>query len=85
VVFLAITPDGLNDALRVAADSGSPIWCGADAIPEQAYLALKAKDLSRFIYDLGDRDPLALEGALNTIALHHPNEVIWVEVATAPN
>jgi hypothetical protein len=81
VVFLAITPSGLKDALRVAADSGSAVWCGADAISEEAYATLKGKRRSRFIYDLGTRDPLVLEGALDTIGQHHPDEVVWVEAA----
>ncbi|MDM0078935.1 hypothetical protein QTH90_31335, partial [Variovorax sp. J2P1-59] len=59
VVFLAITPNGLKEALRLAADSGPPV---SDAISEQAYGAQKAKGLSRFSYPLGAREPLVLEG-----------------------
>ena len=79
MVFLAITPNGLKEALRLAADSGPPVWCGADAISEDDYCARKGKGLSRFIYPLGARDPLVLEGALDTIDQHHPGEVVWVE------
>lgn len=85
MVFLAITPRGLKDALREASSSDTAVWCGADAIAELAYIALEAKDLSRFDYGLGDRDPFTMQGALETIALHHPNDVIWVEAATAPS
>jgi hypothetical protein len=67
VVFLGITPNGLTEALRLAADSGRPVWCGADAISEEAYTARKEKSLSRFIYPLGARDTLVLKGALDTI------------------
>lgn len=55
MVFLAITPAGLKDALRLAAGSGTAAWCGADAISEQAYGELKAKNLSRLIYELEAR------------------------------
>lgn len=79
MVFLAITPKGLAEALRLAAVSGRQVWCGADAISEEAYTARKEKGLSRFIYPLGARDPLVLESAFDTIDQHHPDEVVWVE------
>lgn len=79
MVFLAITPNGLTEALRLAADSGRTVWCGADTISEEAYTARKEKGLSRFIYPLGARDKLVLERALDTIDQHHPGEVVWVE------
>nr|WP_301334581.1 hypothetical protein [Variovorax dokdonensis] len=68
--------------MRLAADSGRSVWCGSDAITEEDYGARKEKGLSRFIYPLGARDPLILEGALDTIDQHHPGEVVWVEAAT---
>lgn len=85
MVFLAITPNGLTEALRLAVDSGRPVWCGADAISEEAYTALNEKNLSRFIYQLGARDTLVLEGALDTINQHHPGEVVWVEASASAN
>jgi hypothetical protein len=81
VVFLAITPTGLADALRVAADSDTAVWCGADAISRGEEVALGREELSRFSYGLGTRDPEVLESALGTIGQHHPGEVVWVEAA----
>lgn len=83
MVFLAITPGGLKDALRVAVSSGTTVWCGADAVSEQDFAALKGTGLTRFAYELGARDPRVLEGALDTIDQHHPNEVVWVEAAVS--
>src|SRR2546422_445664 len=54
MVFLAITPSGLTDALR-AARADDAIWCGSDTITEADYARLKHPNLSRFIYELGDR------------------------------
>lgn len=82
MVFLAITPNGLEVALREAARSGSAVWCGADAVAERDFAALEGKGLTRFAYVLGARDPLVLERALDTIGQHHPDEVVWVESAT---
>jgi hypothetical protein len=83
VVFLAITPFGLKDAMRDAARSGAAVWCGADAITEQDFTALMGKGLTRFAYALGARDPLVLEGALDTIGQHHPDKIVWVEAAAS--
>lgn len=81
MVFLAITPGGLKDALREAASCGTAVWCGADAVSEADFAAQKGQSLTRFAYELGARDPLALEGAFDTIDQHHPGEVVWVEAA----
>lgn len=83
MVFLAITVGGLNSALRQAGSSGVAVWCGADAVSEEDFAALKGNGLTRFDYELGARAPLVLERALDTIDQHHPNEVVWVEAAPA--
>lgn len=80
MAFLAITPTGLKEALRLAAITDTPVWCGADAISEPAYLDLQAPDLSRFDHELGTRDSATLQDALRAISLHHPNEHVWVDV-----
>lgn len=83
MVFLAITPDGLKEALRIAVDPETPVWCGADAMSEEDYGARKGRNLSRFNYALGDRNAPTLERAVETINEHHPDEVVWVEAPTA--
>lgn len=83
MVYLAIRPAGLAEALS-AAPSPGVVWCGADAISEEAYAAiLSCNRPSRFIYDLADR--LLLDGALGTFREHHPGQTIWVEAPTAIN
>lgn len=83
MVFLAITPNGLKDALREAASSGTSVWCGAGAVSEEDFDARKVPGLTRFDYSLEDRDPLVLADALDTIEQHHPGEVVWVEAAAS--
>lgn len=83
VVFLAITPRGLKDALRKASGSGTAVWCGAEAVSEEDFSALRGAYLTRFDYELGARDPLVLEDALDTIDQHHPDEVVWIEAAAS--
>lgn len=78
MIYLAISPAGLNEILKTATPD-DVIWCGSDAISEEAYAALSTRNLSRFIYALSDRT--LLDDALQTIEEHHPDQFIWVEAA----
>lgn len=77
MVFLAISPAGLEMALRSAA-LDDVIWCGADAITEFDFEAKSDARLTRFDYDVGIHE---LGDALGTIREHHPGQTIWVEAA----
>jgi len=79
MVFLAITPQGLADALEVAKANSSSVWCGSDAIGEAEYSTRHGTNLSRFIYPLSGQPRSVIEGAIDTISEHHPGETIWVE------
>lgn len=78
MIYLALTAGGLQQAIR-SARAEDAIWCGSDAISEEAYAALEGVNLSRFNYALTDRS--LVNGALLTIEEHHPGQVIWVESA----
>jgi hypothetical protein len=81
MVLLAISVVGLEDALRLATDPAVSVWCGADAISETEYQTRCIPRLSRFIYSLQGETQEVMEGALDTIREHHPDEVVWVEGA----
>jgi hypothetical protein len=78
-VYLAISRQGLVDALSAAKPAGQAVWCGSNAISEQEYQQQGLKNLSRFNYPLQDAKSEETEVALSTIVEHHPNETIWVE------
>ena len=80
MIYLAITSEGLSQALRVAGNDDA-VWCGADAISETAWAALPAPKCTRFVHEL--RDLVLLDDALGTIEEHHPGQTIWIE-ATSP-
>ena len=84
MVFLAITPEGLQRALQLAGDAGLPIWCGSDAISDTDYGKLAGRNVSRFVYPLLSASAETLQGAIDTIAEHHPGEPVWVEHPTSP-
>ncbi|SDZ15205.1 hypothetical protein SAMN05421547_11355 [Delftia lacustris] len=79
MIFLAITPTGLAQALRAATENDA-IWSGSDAISEADYAARQWPNLSRFAYSLEDR--VLIDDAVSTIEEHHPEQTVWVE-ATA--
>jgi hypothetical protein len=79
MVYLAITQQGLADALSASELTGHTVWCGSDAMSEEEYQKRVPKNLSRFIYPLQNAEQNELGSALSTIAEHHPNETIWVE------
>ena len=83
MVFLALTPAGLRQAIKLAETQALSIWCGADAISEADYAKLGGFDVSRFIYPLVGEPKDVLQDALDTIAEHHPNATIWIEQAAA--
>lgn len=79
MVFLAITSTGLKEALRLAQADNSAAWCGADAISEADYLGQQDGNLSRFDYPLAGESREVIEGAIESVKEHHPNETVWVE------
>ena len=83
MVFLAITPSGLHQAISLSKVSPCVIWCGADAVSENDYEELRGLNISRFAYSLAGESLEVIEGALETIAEHHPNVTIWVEHGAA--
>lgn len=79
MVFLAISPAGLADVLRLTTDPAISIWCGADAIAESEFSTQRIPHLTRLTYPLLGEGRDVLEGALDTIREHHPGEIVWVE------
>jgi len=76
MVFLAITPSGLADALRTAGPDDA-VWCGSDAISQEEYELLAVHNLSRFGHELGDQ--ALIDDAMDTVKDHHPGQTIWIE------
>ena len=79
LVFVAITPSGLHQAIELSKLSPMAIWCGADAISEADWDDLSGVDVSRFVYPLAGEPPEVIQCALGTIAEHHPQARVWVE------
>ena len=79
MVFLAITPTGLKEAMQARIVKSTPIWCGSDAISEEDYRLLRGENVTRFIFPLSGVNSDLLGDAIDTIEQHHPDQTIWVE------
>jgi hypothetical protein len=79
MVFLVLTPSGLQQALQAQEASSISIWCGSDAISETDFEALGRRGLTRFDYPLANETLERLQDTFDTITEHHPNEAIYVE------
>jgi len=79
MVYLAITSQGLQHALRAVEKCSAPIWCGSEAISESDFENLECSSLTRFSYALGGESQKVLTGAVETIQEHHPGESVWIE------
>jgi len=78
MVFLAITPGGLAESIRLA-EGQEPVWCGADAISEGEFDTLTGNNVTRFSYALGEAGRAQIADAVATIKEHHPGQRVWVE------
>ncbi len=81
MVFLAVTEQGLHEALKFSETTKVEIWCGSDAISTSDFEKHVGGGISRFTYPLANEGPDVISGAVETIKDHHPGQVVWVESA----
>lgn len=76
--FLALTRAGVASVAQAKGPSSS-VWIGADVLSKVEVQRLRAAgiEVSVFIHSVRTRDEV--EGAIRTLAEHHPNEPVWVE------
>ena len=83
MVFLALTPAGLSEAISLSAGR-FPVWCGCESISESEFAVLATKNVTRFVYSLAEPGQAeAIADALATISEHHTGQHVWVENAPA--
>lgn len=85
MVYLALTPQGLQEILDAPEVAKIPVWCGTDALSEAEFEKLARDNVTRFTYSFANADKATIEGALSTIAEHHPGESVWVESVVFEN
>ena len=86
MVLLPLEPAAAAEALAMAKQLGCAIWLGSDAISEAEFSQRGAEGLkiTRFIYPLSGASLDVLRDALDTVVLHHPGELVWVQHVASP-
>ena len=79
MIFLALTKEGLKNALELAEKNNDSVWCTSDAVTEREFNKMKQPNLTRFNYSFSAVDQDAINDAIETIQEHHPGESVWVE------
>ena len=81
MVFLALTRPGLDELARAMGRTPSPLWVNDGVLTAQELKELRQQgiDLTNFTHRFALDDLTAVADALDTIAMHHPGQGIWVE------
>lgn len=81
MVVFAITREGYIELESIIKTLNYPVWVGAGVLStnELAELRSLGLDLTEFSYAIEPNDIETIQGALETIAVHHPEQRVWVE------
>lgn len=81
MVVFAITREGYIELEPIIKTFNYPVWVSAGvlSINELAELRNLGLDLTDFSYAIEPNDMETILGALDTIALHHPGQRVWLE------
>ena len=79
MVFFAISRPGLESYLQLQRFD-LPLWLTADVADDAMKARMRALGVavSTFIYSVDPSDHERIEGALDTIREHHPDQVVWL-------
>jgi hypothetical protein len=81
MVYLALSQNGLEEAVRAASPRGDAVWCTSESISEPEFRARKVPNLTRLGYSFQADNRDMLLQTLETIEEHHPGESIWVQMS----
>jgi hypothetical protein len=85
MVLFVLTREGYCDVSALI--PSHPTWINADVLSETEIKALRegGADLSTFTAPIDPLEWSEIQNAIETIALHHPGERIWVETTVDPD
>ncbi|AIF46022.1 hypothetical protein [Dyella japonica] len=81
LVLFALTKHGLAEMLDLARGGRSAIWVNDGLLDAVKLGQLRADglDLTNFVNWIDPADQEAVQGAVETIREHHPNQVLYIE------
>jgi hypothetical protein len=84
MIFFALTPSGLKEAIGLATQRDAAVWCSADAISESDFKKYVSEpehiSITRFTQSFAHASSVDVGDAVATIVEHHPSEKIWMEM-----
>jgi hypothetical protein len=86
MVLLALEREAAFEAIEMSRQHGCAVWVGSDAISDTEFrqYCVQGVKISRFVYPLAKATAAVIDEALETIALHHPRETVWVQYCRSP-
>jgi len=81
MVLFALRRGAVLEELEIARQLGCAVWVGSDALTDSEFQRYGSDgvEVSRFAYALSEVTAQVVDDALETVALHHPGETIWVQ------
>ena len=83
MVIFAVTRNGFIELEPILSTGLYPVWVwvGDGVLDENEIDSLRSRnvDITKFNYEISPEDRKSLDGALSTIAEHHPGERVWIE------
>ena len=83
MVILIATRSGYEELKPVIFSGLYPVWLGAEVLSLEEMDSIRSLgiDLTDFNYTINIENFREVEGAVETIREHHPNQKVWIEWA----
>ncbi|TLM73400.1 hypothetical protein ACONUD_16995 [Microbulbifer harenosus] len=80
VIFVA-TKEGFKELEEIIRTGKYPVWVGAGVLSKEEMAEVREGGvyLTNFLYPIDLNDAEIVSDALESIALHHPEERVWLE------
>jgi len=81
MIIFAVTKEGFRELEPVIKTAKYPVWVGGNVLSESELDRYREMDIdiTNFSYEIDPANDEELDGALATIAEHHPEERVWLE------
>jgi hypothetical protein len=86
MIFLVFTRRGYDELASSMKATPTPVWVNPNVFSQEELERLRqaGSDISRFTEPIDRNDTAELAYAIDTIRLHHPGEIVWVEFEAGP-
>jgi pectate lyase len=85
MVYFILSRHGYDQLVASGGLPNSPLWVsgGVLSVDELSDLYVRGFNINNFHNQIDPGDPEEVDEAVDTIRLHHPGQVVWVEYSHA--